>query len=206
MTHYTDWESVKLKLGVPDDTIKDTMELFISDIDFHVNNELRKKLGFTDSNGNDIVLPLTATTNPALDEELKGIATDMVVGKFRQVNTENKDLWDEALSRLANYIEREFGWTSHKPFRIRSTITISPNNGPASTVVTVTGSNFVVNAVITITFSGLLPATTPTIVVSDSTGAFSATFAVPASSTIGSYIIKATDSLVNGNEKRFRVT
>ena len=70
MTHYTDWDAVKLKLAVPDDTMKDTLELFISDVDFQVNNEIRKKIGFTDSNGNDIVLPLTVTTNPALDEEI----------------------------------------------------------------------------------------------------------------------------------------
>lgn len=205
MTHYATYDLVKQKLRLNDDSIQDEIEIYMSDVDQQINNALRQKLGLYDSNGNKIVFPLTTSTLPALDEELRGIAADMVVAKFRWYTTEHDDLWKEGLERLAQYLDRRFGWSSSDPFIVEGTITISPTFGPVGTVITITGSTFVVNTVITITFAGMLLATSPAIVVTDSSGAFSATITVPTGFTTGAYPVQATDRINNGPKFSFRI-
>ena len=79
MSRLIEWDSVKLKLRLNDDTLKEEASLYIQEVDDLVNNRVRNKLGTTDFNGDQITLPLTVTGEPPIDEELKAIATDLVV-------------------------------------------------------------------------------------------------------------------------------
>src|SRR2546426_2700420 len=61
-------------------------------------------------------------------------------------------------------------------------ISLNPSSGPAGTTVTVTGKNFAANSAITaVTYDGTSVTTNPVIIQTDSSGGFSATFAVPRS-------------------------
>ncbi len=62
--------------------------MYIQEVDDLVNNRVRNKLGTVDFNGDQIELPLTVDGEPAIDEELKSIATDAVIGKFRLQKSE----------------------------------------------------------------------------------------------------------------------
>jgi hypothetical protein len=203
-SHYSNYDSLKVKLRIPDDSIIDEIELYQQETDTLINNRLRAKLGNTDANGNAIVLPLTSSTYPIIDDELISIANDLVEGKFRFKTTQRDIYWKEALGRFDEYMDRTFGWTENHAYRNNPQITISPNNGSSSTVVTVTGIQFLGNAIITGTFSGIPCVTTPSTVVTDNTGAFSFTFPVPTNQVTGSYVINCTDG-TNGSSQRFRV-
>ena len=76
-------------------------------------------------------------------------------------------------------------------------MTISPQNGPAGTVVTVSGKGFGTGKGITITWKGSGITTSPSPVTSDTTGSFTATFVVPAG-LAGSYPVAATDGTFTG--------
>ena len=84
------------------------------------------------------------------------------------------------------------------------TITLSPTQGPVNTIVTVTGYNFTSNSTITIKFNGATMTTTPPTVTADTTGAFSATFVVPASS-VGAQTVAATDARAKTTSTKFIV-
>src|SRR5437879_5691839 len=72
-------------------------------------------------------------------------------------------------------------------------ISLNPLTGPAGTTVTVTGTNFSSNSPITaVTYDGTTVITNPAIIQTDSSGGFSATFAVPSPSNPGSHTVNAT--------------
>jgi hypothetical protein len=71
-------------------------------------------------------------------------------------------------------------------------ISISPTSGTANTSVTVTGNSFAATSAVTIAYDAGQVATVPATVTTSSTGAFSATFSVPSSSTAGSHTVKAS--------------
>jgi hypothetical protein len=89
-------------------------------------------------------------------------------------------------------------------FTVTSSITLSPTSGPVGTSVTVTGSGFAASATMTINYDGVAQGTTPTMVTTSATGAFSATFSVPASAK-GSHTVQATDG-TNSGSATFAVT
>ena len=75
----------------------------------------------------------------------------------------------------------------------RSTsIMLSPATGSVGTQVTVAGSSFVPNSSVTINYNGNAVATTPTSVMTSSSGAFTASFAVPPSSAPGTNTVRAS--------------
>src|SRR3989442_1469113 len=78
-----------------------------------------------------------------------------------------------------------------------SAITLNPSSGPTGTSVTVTGSNFKGNTAIT--------TTNPATVTTASTGSFSTTITVPAS-TAAPHANSATDSSSNSASTQFTVT
>lgn len=218
MATYSEYDVLKVKMRIPDDSLKDELLIYMDEIDDLIDNRLRAKLGEIDSNGNTIILPLTTSTIPQVDQEIKAIAIDMVEGKFRLKTSEKTLLWDTAVKALENYIERKFGWTVNGSYQINPTLTISPINGVVGTTVTISGTQWIPNATIAIKFGGLQITTTPSTVVSDEYGEFSGvTFAVPNNST-GGFIINVTDYdsntytkkdpnlQYNGKNERFRIT
>src|SRR5207245_5181066 len=78
-------------------------------------------------------------------------------------------------------------------------------SGPTGTSVTVTGSNFVANSAITISYDNTAITTNPATVTTTSTGSFSATITIPAS-TAGPHTISATDASSNSASVQFTVT
>lgn len=205
-------------MRIPDDSLKDELLIYMDEIDDLIDNRLRAKLGEIDSNGNNIVLPLTTSTIPQVDQEIKAIAIDMVEGKFRLKTSEKTLLWDTAVKSLENYLERRFGWTINGSYQINPTLSISPTSGVVGTTVTISGTQWIPNATLTIKFGGLEVTTTPSTVVSDAFGEFSSvTFPVPNNSK-GGFIINVTDYdsntytkkdpnlQYNGKNERFRIT
>ena len=217
MATYSEYDVLKVKMRIPDDSLKDELLIYMDEIDDLIDNRLRAKLGEIDSNGNNITLPLTTATIPQVDQEIKAIAIDMVEGKFRLKTSEKTLLWDTAVKSLENYIERRFGWTINSSYQINPTLTISPTSGVVGTTVTIGGTQWIPNATLSIKFGGFAVTTTPSTVVSDEYGEFSGvTFPVPNNST-GGFIINVTDYdsntytkkdpnlQYNGKNERFRV-
>ena len=202
--HYSTYDIVKTKLRLPDDSLINELQVYMTEIDTMINNKLQSKLGSYDSRGVALVYPLTLTTVPALDEELQAIANDLVEGKFRLKTMQKDILWNEALERLDVYLDRKFGWTENKGFRVIQTISFTPNFGASGTLVTISGNLFIPNSTITITFGGLVVATTPSVVVTDANGNFSGvTFNTPVFAS-GGQPINVTDKTF-GVTQNFRV-
>lgn len=206
---YSIYDTLKVKLRLPDDTLQPELEIYSNETDAMIDNRIRDRIGYVDSNGRNIVLPLTTQTLPTLDQELTAIANDLTEGKFRLKTAGEDLLWNEAVARLDVYLERKFGLKEGHAYRIIPTYTVSPLNGTQGvTVVTVTGTQWLPGGVITIYFNGVSPTTiSPSQVLSDSFGNFSATFTVPTGLTTPySYIISVTDSIKTLNNVRFTVT
>ena len=68
MSRLIEWDSVKLKLRLNDDTLKEEVSLYIQEVDDLVNSRVRNKLGTVDFNGDQIDLPLTVEGEPPIDE------------------------------------------------------------------------------------------------------------------------------------------
>ncbi len=202
---YSEYDSVKIKLRVSDDSMRDEILLYMHEIDDLVNNRLRNKLGIDNVYGEPIILPLTATTFPKIPIELKGIANDLVVAKIRLQNAEKPLLWDSAVKVLDNFLEKVYGWTKDTPFQPIRTFTVTPTTGVIGATLTVSGTNFEPTAKIRIIFDSSEPTTTPDPIISTATGTFTGTFDVPANQPDGSYVVKANDNF-GGKDRNFQVT
>lgn len=206
MARLIEWESVKEKLRLNDDTLKEEMYLYIQEVDNLVNNRLRNKLGTFDSNGNEIKLTLTVDGQPPIDEELKAIATDLVIGKFRLQTSEKSAIWDTAVKNLDNYLDRRFGYTRDIQFRPITLITLVPALGTPSQVVTMDGTGWVPNSLLKVTVDGIEVATVPAQALTDENGAFeNITFTIPASSTVNEVSIIIITDGKNFKEINFTV-
>ena len=100
MAHYASLTIVKQRLRVEDSSLDDEISDYVDEIDTYVNRKLRRKLGYKNEYGDDIVLPLTPETLPALTFDLNTIANDLVVGKFRHETTADDALWKKADEEL----------------------------------------------------------------------------------------------------------
>ena len=92
--------------------------------------------------------------------------------------------------------------SASKTFTVGSVITLNPTSGPLGTPVDITGTGFSPNSTVTITFGGDTLPESP--VTTNNSGGFSATFAVPESSS-GPQIVKAAQGS-NSASKTFTVT
>ena len=207
MSRYIEWDSVKLKLRLNDDTLKDEIGLYIQEVDDLVNNRLRNKLGSVDANGDPIDLPLTIDGEPPIDEELKAIATDAVIGKFRLQNSEKPLIWDTAIKNLDNYLDRRFGYTRDILFTQKTVATVTPTSGTRGVELTLTGENWGQNTELTFQFEGIDVDTQPSFVVTDNEGRFTdVTFLVPSNATQEqTSIINITDGERNSKQLKFTV-
>ncbi len=184
MSRLIEWDSVKLKLRLNDDTLKEEVSLYIQEVDDLVNNRVRNKIGTTDFNNDQIDLPLTVDSEPPIDEELKAIATDAVIGKFRLQNSEKPLIWDTAMKNLDNYLDRRFGYTRDEPFRQQTQASVTPTSGTRGTLLTLSGEKWGKNTSLTFQFEGIDVDTQPSFVVTDENGMFSdVTFLVQSNAT-----------------------
>jgi len=200
-----EYDSVKLKLRLNDDTLKDEISLYIQEVDDLVNNRVRNKLGTIDFNGDLIDLPLTVDGEPPIDEELKSIATDAVIGKFRLQNSEKPLIWDTAMKNLDNYLDRRFGYTRDTAFRQKPQALITPAVGTRGTLVTLSGEKWGKNTKLVFQFgaiptdasqfSGQIILTNPVTVVTDASGMFTdVTLIIPTNATLSeTSLINITD-------------
>lgn len=202
---YSEYDSIKTKLRISDDSMFDEINLYMKEIDDLVNNRLRAKLGTDNVYGEAIVLPLTSTTVPPVPIELKGIANDLVVAKIRLQNAEKPLLWDSAVKVLDNFLEKVYGWTRDIPFQPIRTFTVSPTTGIIGATITVSGTNFEPTAKIKVIFNSSEPTTTPAEIISTATGTFTGTFDIPANISDGSYVVKTNDNF-GGKQVNFQVT
>ena len=195
MSRLIEWDSVKLKLRLNDDTLKDEIGLYIQEVDDLVNNRIRNKLGTVDFNGDQIDLPLTIDGEPPIDEELKAIATSAVIGKFRLENSEKPLIWDTAIKNLDNYLDRRFGYTRDTSFRQKPQANVTPDVGTTGIFVTLSGEVWGKNTKLIIQFEGLDVITTPVNVITDENGRFTnVTFKIPSTATVNqTSIINITD-------------
>jgi hypothetical protein len=210
---YTEYDSIKIKLRIANDSMRDEIELYMQEIDDLLDNRLRARLGAVNIYGDEIVLPLTSETVPELPLELKGIANNLVVAKIRLQNSEKPMLWDAEVNILDNYLDRVYGYIRGTAFRPRRSISLVPQSGAVAQVVTVTGAGFapIRNLTIefisgnTISYSAGTIVTTPTTVITDNKGAFSFTFPIPANTSAGAYKLKVHDN-IGGMTPSFQVT
>ena len=202
---YTEYDSIKIKLRIANDSMRDEIELYMQEIDDLLDNRLRARLGAVNIYGDEIILPLTSDTIPELPLELKGIANNLVVAKIRLQNSEKPMLWDAEVNILDNYLDRVYGYIRGTAFRPRRTISLSPETGSIGQVVTVTGSGFAPTQKLTIEWSNGTIVTTPTDVISTNKGAFTFTFPIPAGTADGAYTLKVHDT-VGGMVPSFQVT
>ena len=197
MSRLIEYDSVKLKLRLNDDTLKEEISLYIQEVDDLVNNRVRNKLGTVDFNGDQIDLPLTVDGEPAIDEELKSIATDAVIGKFRLQNSEKPLIWDTAMKNLDNYLDRRFGYTKDTPFRQKPQASATPAVGTRGTVVTLEGEKWGKNTQLIFQFNGVTVSTIPAFVVTNLEGMFSGvTIKVPSTAIV------SQTGLINITDKR----
>lgn len=203
---YTEYDTIKVKLRVDDDSMREEIQLYMHEIDDLITNRLRSKLGFYNVYGTPITLPLTFNTIPTIPLELKAIANDLVVAKIRLQNSEKPLLWDSAVKVLDNYLDMVYGWTRDQPFQPTRTLTISPASGIIGSTITIGGTNFQPTTKLTIIFDATNPTTTPADVITNSAGVFSGvTFLVPANQPDGAYTIKVADQF-GGISGKFQVT
>jgi hypothetical protein len=210
---YTEYDSIKIKLRIANDSMRDEIELYMQEIDDLLDNRLRARLGAVNIYGDEIVLPLTSETVPELPLELKGIANNLVVAKIRLQNSEKPMLWDAEVNILDNYLDRVYGYIRGTAFRPRRSILLAPQSGAVAQVVTVTGAGFapIRNLTIefisgnTISYSAGTIVTTPTTVITDNKGVFSFTFPIPANTSAGAYKLKVHDN-IGGMTPSFQVT
>lgn len=207
MSRLIEWDSVKLKLRLNDDTLKDEIGLYIQEVDDLVNNRVRNKLGTVDFNGDFIDLPLTVDGEPPIDEELKAIATDAVIGKFRLQNSEKPLIWDTAIKNLDNYLDRRFGYTRDIAFRQKPQANVDPDVGTTGIFVTLDGQRWGKNTKLTIQFEGLDVDTTPTNVITNENGRFKdVTFKIPDNATVNqTSLINITDEKQQATQLKFTV-
>ena len=185
-SQYAVLDVVKQKLRVSDATIDDELMTYMSEVDNFINNALRRRLGFKNRNGDQVVLPLTPATIPALDEELKQMANDLVEGKFRFKTTENPTLWTDSQRRFIDYLDYKYGWTREVGYFTNPTLTVTPTTGSAGATVTLAGTEFKGNSKINIKYAGESQTTSPTNVTTNSLGSFSGvTFTVPTTAVSG---------------------
>lgn len=203
---YTEYDTVKVKLRVNDDSLRNEIQLYMHEIDQLVTNRIRNKIGEFNIYGQAIVYPLTFETIPTVDLELKAIANDLVVAKIRLQNSEKPLLWDSAVKILDDYLEKRFGWTRDVPFTPERDLTVSPTFGLVGATITLGGIQWQPTVELTITFDGSNALTTPTDVITDSSGTWSGvTFTVPASTDVGITEIKVADK-IGGKTAKFQVT
>ena len=202
---YTEYDSIKIKLRIANDSMRDEIELYMQEIDDLLDNRLRARLGAVNIYGDEIILPLTSETVPELPLELKGIANNLVVAKIRLQNSEKPMLWDAEVNILDNYLDRVYGYIRGTAYRPRRSISLSPETGAIAQVVTVTGSGFAPTQKLTIEWSGGDIVTTATDVISTNKGAFTFTFPIPAGTADGAYTLKVHDT-VGGMVPSFQVT
>ena len=191
---YTEYDSIKIKLRIANDSMRDEIELYMQEIDDLLDNRLRARLGAVNIYGDEIILPLTSDTVPELPLELKGIANNLVVAKIRLQNSEKPMLWDAEVNILDNYLDRVYGYIRGTAYRPRRSISLSPETGAIAQVVTVTGSGFAPTQKLTIEWSGGDIVTTATDVISTNKGAFTFTFPIPAGTANGAYTLKVHDT------------
>ena len=191
---YTEYDSIKIKLRIANDSMRDEIELYMQEIDDLLDNRLRARLGAVNIYGDEIILPLTSETVPELPLELKGIANNLVVAKIRLQNSEKPMLWDAEVNILDNYLDRVYGYIRETAYRPRRSISLSPETGAIAQVVTVTGSGFAPTQKLTIEWSGGDIVTTATDVISTNKGAFTFTFPIPAGTANGAYTLKVHDT------------
>lgn len=191
---YTEYDSIKIKLRIANDSMRDEIELYMQEIDDLLDNRLRARLGAVNIYGDEIILPLTSETVPELPLELKGIANNLVVAKIRLQNSEKPMLWDAEVNILDNYLDRVYGYIRGTAYRPRRSISLSPETGAIAQVVTVTGSGFAPTQKLTIEWSGGDIVTTPTDVISDNKGSYTFTFPIPAGTANGAYTLKVHDT------------
>ncbi len=200
MSRLVEYDSVKLKLRLPDDTLKEEILLYMQEVDDLVLNRLRNKLGSVDANGYEIELPLTLDTEPQIDEEVKAIASDLVIGKFRLQNSEKPLLWDTGIKNLDNYLDRRFGWTRDILFKQVSLFQFNVYTATPGSQVDFTGQRWRPNSIITIeNKSGNMKITTqPELIIADKDGNIEGQITLDTEEESGTQIeITVTDNQFN---------
>lgn len=199
MANYPEIEVVipKLRLGTLTETdpIYSELEIYATEIDALLDRWLRKHLGFVNSAGNNIDLPLTFDSTPPIDDDFKRHADNLLIGKFRMETGNGDKLWVEGLAGIDAFLQQKFGWVSDKAFKVRTTITPDVFTGIAGATVTLAGENFFRFNDLTVLFNGTEVITTPAAPLSDINGKFTnIQFNIPTGQALGGYEIKIQDS------------
>ena len=193
---YVEYDSVKIKLRIDDDSMSEEIKLYMAEVNNLINSRLRARLGEINIYGEPITLPLSVSTIPAINLELKGIASDLVVAKIRLQNSEKPLLWDAEVQVLDNFLDQVYGWVSDRPFQPQRTLTATPRTGIIGATVTMGGTNFKPYSTLRFIFDSTEPTTTPAVVTTDGDGVFSGvTFTIPANQPDGGYEIKVNDPI-----------
>ncbi len=89
-------------------------------------------------------------------------------------------------------------------YTISPKLTVTPVTGGVGDQVTVSGTGFAASQVVTVTFDAVAVTTTPATVTTNTSGSFTATFTIPASSR-GAHTVKAQDTSLNAATAIFTV-
>ena len=62
MSYYAEYDTVKTKMRVPDDSLKDELMIYIQEVEELINNRLRQRLGSRDFKGRDTINHINNTS------------------------------------------------------------------------------------------------------------------------------------------------
>ena len=106
--------NIEKRMVTPPD--RETLHMYGKDVNNFINQELRKHLGSKKSDDSDIVLPLTASTVPAVDTDLMYHADSMVIAFIRADQNDNPELKENAQKDFKKSLIRRFGYARDLPF------------------------------------------------------------------------------------------
>ena len=116
---YSNFGRIKNRVPQIDTTFTQEIEIYQRYIDSSIDHVLRSVLGYSDTNGMKILLPLTGDYDVIdvqrnqitlhMDADIQMNADDCVIAKFREDTAENSEKVEIAEQRLLDNIYRRYG-------------------------------------------------------------------------------------------------
>ena len=160
---YATVDNVKIKLRIPlsDKSIDEELQLYAQEIDAMIETEVRKRVGYTNEDGDPIDINFTITTNPAIDTDIRSRADDLLEGKFRFKTNNDDQLWLDATKKFEEYLTAAFGWASGASLKTNPSFTVSPEMAKPGIIIDVTGGGWAQYEEIIISVGNSLAETRP---------------------------------------------
>lgn len=212
---YASPETLFPMLGIPDTgraSILHELDIVCQYANSYADRLLRQKLGKTNSAGNPVDLPLTRNTRPPLTQSFLDGVYRLAVGYWRFQQSDDRDLWDDAVEKFTDAVDEEFGFAWSHGYTVETEIDVVPNpaeyRGSGQVLVTLHGSNFRGMHEIALTHESgpTFDRANDRTVLSDRNGDWTAGIAITPDSVPAVLALTASDgSLADGSTRRCQV-